>query len=185
VENGIDPDKVIEIAHGVRTIEVVRILVPQLDAEAEVLKLEAREAADLDGVEVMDGASELVQALPSGLWCVVTSGTRMLAESRLRVGKIPQPKVLVTANDVANGKPHPEPYLTGARLLGVDPNECVVVEDAPAGIRSAHAAGMKAIGITSTYEAAELQEAEAVIRSLRQLEVHRNGSQLEIRVNKT
>lgn len=78
MENGIDPDKVIEIAHGVRTIEVVRILAPSLDAEAEVLKLEAREAADLDGVEVMDGASELVQTLPSGRWCVVTSGTRML-----------------------------------------------------------------------------------------------------------
>lgn len=91
----------------------------------------------------------------------------------------------MTANDVANGKPHPEPYLTGARLLGVDPNECVVVEDAPAGIRSAHTAGMKAIGITSTYEAAELQEAEAVIRSLRQLQVHYDGSWLEISVKQT
>lgn len=168
-DNGIDPDKVVEIAHGVRTIEVVRALAPRLDAEAEVLTLEAREAADIDGVDVMAGASELVRSLPDERWCVVTSGTRMLAMARLQVGGIPVPNVLVTANDVANGKPHPEPYLMGAKLLGINPSQCLVVEDAPAGIRSAHAAGMKAIGITSTYASSELQQADAVVETLRQI----------------
>jgi len=119
----------------------------------------------------MPGAAELLQSIPTGRWCVVTSGTRHLATSRLRLGKLPIPDVLVTAEEVKQGKPHPEPYLKGAQMLGVDPEECLVIEDAPAGIRSAHAGGMKAIGITSTFPAGELHEADAVIRALTQLRV--------------
>ena len=94
------------------------------------------------------------------------------------------PQVLVSADDVSKGKPNPEPYLMGAKLLGVNPAECLVVEDAPAGIRAAHAGGMKAIGITSTYRAAELQEADAVVQKLGQIKVGelRGGSGLAIEV---
>src|SRR6266481_2991115 len=145
-ENNIDPHTVVEIAHGVRTIEVVRRFAPHLDAEAEVKRLEKREAEDHRGVRVMPGAAELLKSIPEGLWCVVTSGTRYLAMSRLRLGKLPIPKVLVSADDVSKGKPDPEPYLMGARLLGMNAAECLVIEDAPAGIRAAHAGGMKAIG---------------------------------------
>ncbi|HLO08433.1 MAG TPA: HAD family hydrolase [Terriglobales bacterium] len=183
-EQDLDPDKVVETAHGVRTIEIVRRLAPHLDAEAETLRLEKREADDHEGVSVMPGAAELLKAIPEGRWCVVTSGTRYLATARLQLGNLPMPQVLVSADDVSKGKPNPEPYLMGAKLLGVNPAECLVVEDAPAGIRAAHAGGMKAIGITSTYRAAELQEADAVVQKLGQIKVGelRGGSGLAIEV---
>jgi mannitol-1-/sugar-/sorbitol-6-phosphatase len=170
-ENNINPQKVVEIAHGVRSIEIVRQLAPHLDAEAEVARLERREADDQEGVAVMPGAAELIRAIPDGRWCVVTSGTRYLATSRLRLANLPTPRVLVSADDVSKGKPDPEPYLMGARLLGTNPSECLVIEDAPAGIRSAHAGEMKAIAITSTYPACGLQEADAVVQKLAQIQV--------------
>ena len=151
-EHSINPQKVVEIAHGVRSIEIVRQLAPHLDAEAEVARLEKREADDQDGVAVMPGAAGLIQAIPDGRWCVVTSGT---------------------ADDVSKGKPDPEPYLIGAKLLGMNPSECLVIEDAPAGIRAAHAGEMKAIAITSTYPASALQEADVVVEKLAQIRVKR------------
>lgn len=176
-ERGIDGDKVIAIGHGVRAIELIRAVAPHLDAEAEVRKLESREAEDRDGVVVMPGAVELVSAIPEGRWCVVTSGTRHLATTRLRLAEIPVPKVMITADDVANGKPHPEPYLTGAKLLGVNPAGCLVIEDAPAGIRSAHAGGMKVVAITSTYAGDALGHADAVVGKLGQIRVMTNRAE--------
>jgi sugar-phosphatase len=176
-EKGIDGDKVMAIGHGVRAIEVIRAVAPHLDAEAEVRKLESREADDRDGVVVMLGAVELVGAIPEGRWCVVTSGTRHLASARLRLVGIPIPKILVAAEDVSSGKPHPEPYLKGAELLGVNPEESLVIEDAPAGIQSAHAGGMKAIALTSTYPASALGNADAIVQRLGQIQVSLDGAQ--------
>lgn len=173
-EQGIDEEKVVSVAHGVRTVEVIRRLAPQLDAEAEVHRLEAREAADRDGVSVMPGAVELVRAIPKGRWCVVTSGMRRLARARLQLAGIEVPAVLVTAEDVTAGKPDPAPYLRGAELLGVPAGECLVIEDAPAGIQSAHAAGMKVIGLTSTFSGQALSEADAVVRQLAEIQVANN-----------
>jgi sugar-phosphatase len=185
IDQKIDPEKVLAVAHGVRSVEVIRLMAPHLDAEKETLALEKREAADLDGVEVMPGAADLLRSLPSDRWCIVTSGTRHLAVSRLRLGNLPIPEVLVTADEVTNGKPHPEPYLRGAELLGVDPKQCLVIEDAPAGIRSAHAGGMRSVAITSTFPAEALQEAEAVIKTLSQLFVKvsdKNGLTVDVRL---
>jgi mannitol-1-/sugar-/sorbitol-6-phosphatase len=170
-ENSIDPEKVLAIAHGRRTIEVVRSLALHLDAKAEESRIEKREADDIEGVAVMPGAADLLKSIPDGRWCVVTSGTRYLATSRLRFAQLPIPRVLVAADDVQKGKPDPEPYLKGAQLLKVKPTECLVIEDAPAGIRSAHAGGMKAIALASTYPAAELHEADAVLQNLGQIQI--------------
>jgi sugar-phosphatase len=175
-QKGVDGDKVMAIAHGVRTIEVIRTVAPHLDADAEVWELENREADDQEGVEIMPGAVELVRSIPEGRWGVVTSGTRLLASARLRFGGLPVPKTLVTAEDVANGKPHPEPYLKGAERMGVNPADCLVIEDAPAGIQAARAGGMKVIGITSTYPAAKLKEANLVVEGLPQIQVTLNGA---------
>lgn len=179
---GVDGDKVIAIAHGVRTIEVIKFVAPHLDVEAEVREIESREADDHDGVNVMPGAAELVRMIPDGRWCVVTSGTRLLASARLQFGGLPIPKVLVTADDVLNGKPHPEPYLKGAELLGVRPKDCLVIEDAPAGIQSARAGGMKVIGITSTYPESQLGTADAVVKKLAQIQVGPDGAR-KLKVN--
>jgi sugar-phosphatase len=183
-ENNIDPDHAAKIAHGMRTIEVVRRLAPHLDAKAEVVRIEKREAEDREGVVVMPGAAELINSVPDGRWCVVTSGTRYLATSRLRLANLPMPRVLVSADDVTKGKPHPQPYLKGARLLGMNPAECLVIEDAPAGIRAAHAGEMKVIAITSTYPASALVEADTVVEMLAQIQVcsRKDGKQMEVRI---
>jgi len=164
------------IAHGVRTIEVIRRVAPHLDAEAEANEIENHEAHDQQGVFVMPGAAELVGSIPEGRWGVVTSGSRLLATNRLRHCGLPIPEVLVTSDDVTNGKPHPEPYLKGAMRLGFDPAECLVIEDAPAGIQSARAGGMKVVGITSTYAAERLAGADAVIGKLAEIKVTSNGA---------
>jgi sugar-phosphatase len=182
-EQGISGDKVMAVAHGVRTIEVIRAVAPHLDAEEEVRKLEGREADDHEGVTTMPGAFELVGSIPIGCWGVVTSGTRLLATERLHLFGIPIPRVMVTADDVANGKPHPEPYLKGAELLGANPADCLVIEDAPAGIQSAHGAGMRVIALSSTYAASALGEADVVISRLERIQVSLDGGRmLEISV---
>jgi len=173
---GVDGDAVMAIAHGVRTIEVIRQVAPHLDAEAEAAAIEDHEAHDQTGVVVMPGALDLVQSIPEGRWGVVTSGSRLLAESRLQHCGLPVPEVLVTSDDVTNGKPHPEPYLKGAQRLGFAPGDCVVIEDAPAGIQSARASGMRVIGMASTYAVAKLAEADAVVQKLGRIQVTANGT---------
>ena len=179
-ENGLDPETVVNVAHGRRTVETVRILKPELNAEIEAVKLEKIEAHSTEGVTVMPRAAELVASLPRDRWCVVTSGTKYLATRRLAAGNLPVPDILVTADDVQNGKPHPEPYLRGAQLLGVDPRQGLVIEDAPAGIRAAQAAAMKVIGLASTYKPEELAQADAIISTLADLKVRVNGAKLQI-----
>lgn len=174
--HGVDEEKVIAVAHGVRTLEVIRTVAPHLDAEAEAQRLEKRETDHQEGVRVMPGAAALVRSVPDGRWGVVTSGTHDLAAARLRWAGVPVPKVLISADDVANGKPDPEPYLKGAERLGCNPRECLVIEDAPAGIQSARFAGMKVIGLASTFAAEKLAQADAVVEKLASLRVSANGA---------
>lgn len=173
---GVDGDAIMAIAHGVRTVEVIRRVAPHLDAEAEAEAIENHEAQDHRGVVVMPGAVDLVKSIPDGSWGVVTSGTRPLATNRLQYCGLPVPEVLVTSDDVTNGKPHPEPYLKGAEKLGLRPAECLVIEDAPAGIQSARAGGMTVIGLASTYRAENLREADAVVRGFSGMRVSLNGT---------
>src|SRR6516164_2475627 len=173
---GVDGDAIMAIAHGVRTIEVIRRVAPHLDAETEAAAIENHEAHDQRGVTVMPGAVDLLKSIPAGRWGVVTSGSRLLAQNRLRYCGLPVPDVLVTSDDVTNGKPHPEPYLKGAEGLGFAPHECMVIEDAPAGVQAARAAGMKVIGMASTYPASKLAEADAVVHAFARLQVSANGA---------
>jgi mannitol-1-/sugar-/sorbitol-6-phosphatase len=174
-EHALDPAEVMKAAHGVRTVEVIRRVAPHLDAIAETKKIEDREAAATN-VMAMPGAVELLNSIPRGRWCVVTSGTRFLATTRMRKFGIPIPDILVTADDVQHGKPDPEPYRKGAELLHADPATCLVVEDAPAGIRSAHAAGMKVISLPTTCPVAELHEADAIVSGLPSIKVSLDGA---------
>jgi len=173
---GVDGDAVMAIAHGVRTVEVIRRVAPHLDADAEAAEIENHEAGDQRGVTVMLGSVDLVRSIPDGRWGVVTSGSRLLATNRLRHCGLPVPQVLVTSDDVTHGKPDPEPYLKGAKWLGFSPADCLVIEDAPAGIQSARTAGTTVVGITSTYGVDALEQANAVIRKLGQIQVSLNGA---------
>jgi mannitol-1-/sugar-/sorbitol-6-phosphatase len=174
-EHTVSPEEAVRVAHGRRTLETVRLLAPHLDAEAETLRIEAIEADDSSALERVKGALELLSSLPAERWAVVTSGTRYLATRRLANNGLPQPVAFVTADEVSQGKPHPEPYLKGAELLGLSARECMVFADAPAGIESAHAAGMPAVALATTYPVADLAHAEAVIRDLSQVQARLNG----------
>jgi mannitol-1-/sugar-/sorbitol-6-phosphatase len=183
---GVDGDAIMAIAHGVRTVEVIRRVAPHLDAEAEAAAIENHEAGDQRGVTVMPGSVDLVRSIPDGRWGVVTSGSRLLATNRLRHCGLPVPEALVTSDDVTHGKPDPEPYLKGAKLLGFSPADCLVIEDAPAGIQSARAAGTTVVGIASTYGVDALEQANAVIRKLGQIQVTLNGAgKLGVEVHST
>ena len=164
--HGLDATRVVEVAHGQRTIETVRLFTPHLEAEAEAKKLEQAEIEDTAGLRQGDCAVALLAALPSGSWAVVTSGTCALATTRLRQTGLPIPRVLVGAEDVEKGKPHPECYLKGAQLLGATAKRCVVVEDTPAGIQAARSAGMVAVAVATTHRASELSDADAIVRTL-------------------
>ena len=160
-EHGFEPDEVVKKAHGRPSITTIRELLPHGDHAAEDREVERREIADVEGVIALRGAMELLQALPLDCWAVVTSCTRPLAGVRIRAAGLPKPKHLVTATDVQNGKPDPEPYLKGAHILGVPASECLVVEDAPAGIRAGIAAGARVLALRTTASDAELQQAGA------------------------
>ena len=164
--HGIDPVAVLAEAHGRRTIDTIRVIAPLLDVETEARLLEDAEALDFDGVTTLPGAAELLGALPSGSWTVVTSGTRTLATGRLVHGGLPIPQQLITADDVERGKPDPQPYFAGAAALGVDPADCLVIEDAPAGIEAGKAAGMTVLALATTFQASELAAADYVVGSL-------------------
>ncbi len=165
-ERGLDPEYVVHAAHGQRTIETVRNVAPHLDAQRETNLIERRELNDTDGLRVLPGAKDLLMALPPDRHTIVTSGTRRLATTRLRVSGLPVPAKMITADDVTRGKPDPGPYLAAATALGFEPKDCLVFEDAPSGIRSAKSGGMMAVGLTTTYRTEELSEADLIIPSL-------------------
>ena len=159
-QHGFDPERVASLAHGRRSIETIRALAPELDAEKENVLVEQMEIDDKEGVTALPGAAELLTQLPPDRFAIVTSATRPLAVARLGYAGIPVPRHMITANDVIHGKPSPEPFLKGAALLGCAPEDCLVFEDSPAGIASARSAGMKAIALQTTYPADQLQAAE-------------------------
>jgi mannitol-1-/sugar-/sorbitol-6-phosphatase len=171
-QKGVDAERFIEVAHGRRPAETVRLIAPGLDSESEAAELERIEVNDTDGILEVEGALELLGTLPGGSWTVVTSGSRALASGRMRHVGLPLPERFVTADDVENGKPHPEAYLKGAEILGTGPEACVVVEDAPAGVQSAKAAGMKVVAVATTHREEELHEADAVVGALSDIRVH-------------
>lgn len=170
IRHGLDPDQTAHAAHGRRAIDTVRMLAPQLDAEAELKDLERREIADSFDVTVFSGAAILLASLPPRQWAIVTSGTRDLATHRLGIAGLPIPELMITGSDIKHGKPHPEPYQRGAALLGIPPADCVAVEDAPSGIRSALDAGMPVLGLPTTYPVDELAEATVLLSSLAALQ---------------
>ena len=160
-EHGFNADEVVQQAHGRPSIATIRELLPNSDHEAEHREVERREIEDITDVIPLPGALQLLGALPLDRWAIVTSCTLRLAEVRIAAARLPKPKYLVTSNDVSRGKPDPEPYLKAAQILAVPAEECVVVEDAPAGIRAGKAAGARVVALRTTAVEAELEDAGA------------------------
>ena len=161
IEHGFDPDKVVKMAHGRPSRTTIHDLLPNADVAAEDREVERREIEDLEGVVPLPGARQLLDSLPPDRWTIATSCTRPLAEVRLRAAGLPIPKTMITSNDVKIGKPDPEPYLKAAAMLNFAASDCVVVEDAPAGVRAGKAAGARVIAFTTTMPQPELEDAGA------------------------
>ena len=168
-KNGVGEEELRSAMHGVRSVEVVRTVRPELDAEAEAAGIEEAQAVDTEGLRAIPGAAAALSALREDRVAVVTSATRRLAAARLAAAGIAPPAVMVTAEEVTRGKPDPEGYLAAADRLGVDPAEALVVEDAPPGIEAGRAAGAAVVGVTSTHVAPELGAADVVIETLEEL----------------
>ena len=184
-QHGLDIAAIMRVAHGIRTVETMRLVAPHLDAEEEAKRFTAAEIVDTEGVIAIEGALQLLNRLPADVWAIVTSATKELATARLRQVGLPVPSTLVTASDVRRGKPAPEPYLVAAKRMGIAAERCVVVEDAPAGIEAARAAGMQVIAITTTHSREELFEGATAIDQLSALRVAVGGGgrhRLEIRI---
>jgi mannitol-1-/sugar-/sorbitol-6-phosphatase len=179
IEHGFNPEEVVTRAHGRPSLATVRDYLPNADHEKENREVERREMTDLEGVAPLPGARELLAALPANRWTIVTSSTRPLAEVRLRAAGLRLPERLVTSSDVVNGKPHPEPYLKAASVLGLGIENCLVFEDVPAGIWSGKAAGARVIGFSTTIRSDELLRAGAdwVVKDCAAITVDRVGDQ--------
>jgi len=161
IEHGLDPKATVARAHGRPSLSTVRELLPDANHEMENREVERREIEDITGVITLPGAAQLLNSRPENRWTIATSCTRALALVRLRAAGLPIPSALVTATDVNKGKPNPEPYAKAAAKLGFDPQKCVVVEDAPAGVRAGREAGARVIGLPAIVSRDELLAAGA------------------------
>ncbi len=164
--HGLDAEQILRSAHGRRTSDTLRDVVPHLAAPEEIAWLDAAELEDYDGLVAVRGAARLLAALGGVPWAVVTSAGPELARRRLAAAGLPFPPVLVSSKEVAQGKPAPDGYLLAAERLAVTPERAVVFEDAPVGIVAGRAAGCAVIGVATTYPPAQLADAAFVVADL-------------------
>ncbi len=182
--HGLDAERILRVAQGRRTAETIATVAPHLDAELESAELVRGEENDVVGVYEVAGARELLGCLQRDAWAIATSGNTRTALTRLRHTGLPEPAVLISADDVSRGKPDPEVYLLAARRLGIAAGDCVVVEDTPAGVEAARAAQMRVIAISSTHTRDAVAHADMVVDRLRDLvvRVNEDGGGFRIRI---
>jgi sugar-phosphatase len=173
---GINPQDVLDFIHGKQAITSLRHFMPgesEAAIQQEFLLLEQVEAQDTDGVTALPGAAALLDCLNrlDIPWAIVTSGSVPVASARRNAGGLPQPEVFITAEQVKHGKPQPDAYLLGAERLGLAPQDCVVVEDAAAGILSGLAAGCQVIAVNAPADAPKLDQVDLLLSSLEQIAV--------------
>ncbi|PWC15973.1 sugar phosphatase [Brenneria corticis] len=187
--HGIEPQDVLDFIHGKQAITSLRHFLKGQTEESiqlEFAALEKIEAADTHGVVAMPGAKALLERLDAlGIpWAIVTSGTVPIASARHQAGGLPAPRAFITAEQVAQGKPHPDAYLLGARQLGLKPQDCVVVEDAPAGVLSGLAAGCQVIAVKAPSDTPQLDRVDLILDSLAQLRIEPSSDGARIILNR-
>jgi len=148
---------ILAISHGRRAEDTMRLMAPHLTTLKEEAEARLREEElQSEGLVAVAGAKTLLRSIPPTRWAIVTSCTRTLAEARLRSVGLPLPAVVISEESVPLGKPHPDGYLEAARILGWTPRNCLVVEDSPIGVEAGRAAGMRVLGVSTTYPADQL-----------------------------
>lgn len=172
-----------EIPHGMRAIEIMQQLVPGIDVGQGLRLIEDMELEDVADLTVLPGARELLSQLPLGSWAIVTSATRRLLVGRLEAAGLPVPELIISGDMVERGKPDPEPYRRGAELIHAHPSRCLVVEDAPSGVRAGVAAGCVVLGVQGTHPPEELQQAGArwVVPTLQQVSANWSKGEVILR----
>ncbi len=180
---GVPNPESFEVPHGTRAVDIVRMLKPEFD-EAQVAEglrvIEDMEVEDTADLTVLPGVKLLLERLPPERWVIVTSATRRLLLGRVAAAGLPIPERFISGDMVVRGKPDPEPYRRGAELLGLLPDECVVVEDAPSGVGAGVAAGCRVLGVLGTHAASELHRATWIAGSLEEVAVTVVGDELEL-----
>ena len=169
-----------DVPHGVRAIEIVRELRPDIDPQEGLRVIEDLELEDMADLKVLPGVKALLESLPRDRWAIVTSATHRLMLGRLAAAGLPIPERIISADMVERGKPDPEPYVRGAELLGFRPGECIVVEDAPSGVGAGIAAGCRVLAVLGTHAAQELNAASWIVSSLDSLTVSTGADGLEL-----
>jgi len=150
--HGLDVDTFLQTIHGRRAIDTVRhAALPGVDPVAEAARITQDEIDDVEGIDAIAGAARFLHSLAPKQWAIVTSAPRALALRRIQAAGLPLPEHLITSDDIEHGKPAPDCFLLGAKRLGVDPRQCLVFEDAPAGIAAAQAASASVLVITATH----------------------------------
>lgn len=178
---GLDPEEVLGSIH-MTAFELLDRFAPEADPAVELRFISEQQAAFAPSIHAFEGTAELLAALPDGAWAIVTSGRREPAIRHLRAAGLPVPRVVVAAEETPRGKPDPSGYVLAAHRLGVDPRECIVLEDAPAGIRAGHGAGAFVLAVATTHAVRDLAEADAVVASLRSVEMRSSaGGGVDVR----
>lgn len=172
-----------EVPHGMRAVEIIRLVRPDLDeagVQEGLRRIEDLEVEDTGDLRVLPGVRALLESIPPERWAIVTSATQRLLLGRLKVAGLPVPARIISADMVERGKPDPEPYQRGAELLGYRPIDCVVVEDAPSGAEAGAAAGSPVLGVLGTHRAEELTACTWLVDSLEGLVVTPKANSLEL-----
>jgi sugar-phosphatase len=182
---GLDPDELLGRVHGRRTAGVIALYAPELPISHRQAVEDHRRYSTIDTADVaaLPGALALLASTPADRLVVVSSGTRAEIRQRLEAAGLPPVPLMVGADDVDLGKPAPDPFLTGARLVGLDPARCLALEDAPAGIASADAAGCTTVGLRTTHTAAQMAGATLVAGDLSAVRVVASGAVLAVTVS--
>lgn len=178
LRHGVDVASFLPTIHGVRAIDTInRLALPGVDAEAEAALITEAEIEDVEGIIEVPGAADFLKSLPANQWAIVTSAPKALALRRMAAAGIPQPLVMVTAEDVSAGKPDPAGYRLAAKRLGVEPADCLIFEDATVGILAAEAAGAGLIVVTATHDH-PLQTPHATLASYKSVEARTDADGL-------
>lgn len=182
---GVSPEEVLAFIHGKQAITSLRHFMPgesEAAIQQEFLALEQTEASDTEGVRALPGAVHLLRQLDElGIpWAIVTSGSVPVAHARHAAAGLPSPKVFITAEQVKHGKPEPDAYLLGAEKLGLPPQDCVVVEDAPAGLHSGLAAGCRVVALNAPSDTPKLDQVDIILTTLEALQVQKQGERITV-----
>lgn len=180
--HAVDIDELLSVSHGRRSEDTIAMFLPEAARADAVRFLDDLETLDLDGITALPATADLLASLPAHRWAVVTSGNRSLMQARLRTAGLPIPEVMVTSEDVSNGKPDPQGYRLAAQQLGLAPERCLVVEDAPPGIGAGLAAGGPVLGVATSHPASAITEAHAVVDDLSTVSVTATDSGLVVEV---